>query len=375
MNTTGDLYMKRNRNEPRHLPRRRLALIAALVLGWPMLASADCTLRATRPAETEFNARAMAALVAAFPPVSDGVTTVIDRPFDFKKPPGIYEVLCEGTKEGEFSISTRRQYIRKHSEAERKYFRAQYDALTSEFQALKKLPADKKAEEMALRQRSNAAFQASRDAEKAGDKAAAQERAAEYRTLRIEADGIEAQHLDTVKVQMSDLDKRRIAIEQERQTADVVLSMNLQRLPAARADNSSGAYGAASRGRSVGLQVHNLSFSVNGVDGSLRQALAGAIDRARLQALVGKPLPSIAQSEAYAGAAVAVTVANIATDGMPAAPLTTASPGALPTSPPAVAAPALASEATAAAKPTGPAADPLKKGLEAVNLLRGLLGR
>ena len=380
----GDLPIKHERNALPHLPRRRLALLGALVLAWPILASADCTLRPTRAAETEFNSRAMAALVAAFPPAPAGVTTVVDRPFDFKKPPGIYAVLCEGTKEGEFSITTRRQYIRKHSEAERKYWSAQYDAVTAEFHALKKLPPEKEAEEKALRQQSNAAYQAMRDAEKAGDKAAAKERDAEYRALRNQADGVETQHRESVKAQTSELDKRRIAIELERQTAYVVLSMNLQRLPAARTDNSSGAYGAASRGMSAGLQMHNVSFSVdgvNGVDGSLRQALSGAIDSARLQALVGKPLPSVAQSEAYAAAAVAVTVPDIAMDGMPAAPVSSASTGASPPSPssssaPAPApAPAPARQAAAAPKPPGPAADPLKKGLEAVNMLRGLLGR
>ena len=337
------------------------------------VAFADCTLRATRPAETAFNARAMAALVAALPPTPAGVVAVDTKPFDFKNPPAIYEVLCEGSKEGEFSITARRQYVRKHSEAERKYWSAQYDAVTAQFHALKKTPPDKAAEQQTLRLQSNAAWQATRDAEKAGDKAAAQASDAQYRSLRNQADSIDAKHVASVKPQLTELDQRRIAIDLERQQVDIVIGMNLQRLPIANDRTVAGSHGAASPGKSAGLKVHNVAWSAVGADGTLRQTLAAAMERARLQAWVGQPLPSEAESEAVAAKATPTLVPD-----MPASALAVTTSNT-PTTTPAATSTATAT-ATATAAPTTPpaqpaAAEPVKKAAEAVNLLRGLLGR
>ena len=145
--------------------------------------------------------------------------------------------------------------------------------------------------------------------------------------------------------------------------------------------NSSGAYGAASPAKSAGLKVHNVGFSVGGSDGPLRQALAAAVDRTRLQALVGRPLPNEAQSEAYAAMATPVVV-----PGLPGAVSTTAAPTVEPTS--AKAATPASAQTTAAERPgtaaapaatpkpaATPAAEPVKKAADAVNTLRGLFGR
>ena len=365
-------------NIPTHAARQLVFAVACLA---STAAFADCTLRATRPAETAFNARAMAAVVAALPPAPAGVVAVDAKPFDFKNPPAIYEVLCQGSKEGEFSITARRQYTRKHSEAERKYWSAQYDRVTAQFHALKKTPPDKAAEQQLLRQQSNAAWQATRDAEKAGDKTAAQASDAQYRSLRDRADAIDAQHQASVKPQLSELDQRRIAIDLERQQVDVVIGMNLQRLPRPGSDDTGGihdAFGAASPGKSAGLKVHNVSFSVRGPDGPLRQALAAVIDRARLQALLGQPLPSEAESEAAAAKAVPTRVPDLPASALAAAaaPTTTTATATTATAATAAtAAPAAPGAPAAPATPATPPAEPIKKAAEAVNLLRGLLGR
>ena len=371
-----DLQGNRVNIGPLHLPRRRrLALIAALALSWPLLAAADCESRKAKPAEAAFNARAVAALVAALPPVPAGVTEVDAKPYDFKTVPAIGEYLCEFSKEGDFSVTARRQYVRKHSEAERRQLQAHYDALTAQFHALNKTPPDKAAEQAALRKQSNAAWQATRDAEKAGDKPAAQTHDAQYRSLRNQADAIDAEHKASVKPQTSELDKRRTAIDLVNQKVDIVLGINLQRLPRANTDNSNGSYGAASPGKSVGLKVHNVGITVGGTDGPLRQALAGAIDQARLQALVGKPLPSAAESEAYAAKAVAVTVADLPASAMPAASMTAASPAtANPATSPTPPGPAQQTVVTTPKAPDA-AAEPIKQAVDAVNLFRGLLGR
>ena len=353
---------------------RQLIVAAACVAS--TAAFADCQARKVRPAEAAFNARALAALVAALPPVPAGVTEVDAKPFDFKNPPAI-GYLCEFSKEGEFSVTASRKYIRKHSEAEHRQLQAQYDALTAQFHALKKTPPDKAAEQQALRQQSNAAWQATRDAEKAGDKAAAKVSDEKYRSLRNQADAIDAQHEASVHPQTSELDRRRIAIDLVSQKVEIVIGMNLQRLPMANDRAVVGSNGVASPGKSVGLKVHNVAWSAVGADGPLRQTLAAAMDRARLQALVGQPLPSEAESEAVAAKATPTLVPDLPASGLAGSTTTTTTTTTTATAATATAAVAApATPATAAIPPAQPpAAEPVKKAAEAVNLLRGLLGR
>ena len=139
-----------------------------------------------------------------------------------------------------------------------------------------------------------------------------------------------------------------------------------------------GSHGAASPGKSVGLRVHNLAWSAVGADGTLRQSLAAAKNGARLQALVGQPLPSEAESEAVAAKATPTLVPDLPASALAGATASTASVTASPTTTTATAVTATAAPAAPAAPAvpaTPPAAEPVKKAAEAVNLLRGLLGR
>lgn len=340
---------------------------------------ADCTARSAKSTETAFHSRALSALVAALPPVPAGAREVDAEPHDFRKPTAIRETLCDFSKEGAFSVSAARKYFRKHSEAEHKQLQSDYATLTAQFHALKKTPPDKVAQQDVLRKRSNDAWQAARDAEKAGDKAGAQARNAEYRTLRDQADAIDAQHQASVKTQTEALDKRRTGIDLDGQKVEIRIAMNLLRLPPVGSDDTRGVYGAASPGQSVGLKVHNIAYAVVGAVGPLHRALAAAIDRGRLQAIVGMPLPSETESEAFAARALPVQVADMAIaastapvtgvdSGHAAAAITApAATTVVPQTAPAPAAPAPATDASAA--------EPLKKAAEAVSKLRGLLGR
>ncbi len=101
--------------------------------------------------------------------------------------------------------------------------------------------------------------------------------------------------------------------------------------------------------------MNNVVWKAEGSDSPLRAALADAIDRARLQALVGKPLPSVAESQALASKAVPATVGGAAPAGQTAAQ---------PASP---SAPAASGQAGAS--------EPVKDAVETVNKLRGLFGR
>ena len=171
--------------------RRLAAGIAVLALGWPLLASADCVdTRKPTAAEMEFHGRAMAALVAALPPVPAG-----------------------GKLQNQDSVTTLGQ---------------QCKGSTGDF--------------------------------------------------KLEA------------VRFYELNYRKSIVS---------VAMNVTALPAT-GNILSAAYGSASPNRSAGLKVNNVVWSVSGSDSPLRQALVDAIDRTRLQALVGKPLPSVAESRALA---------------------------------------------------------------------------
>lgn len=241
MSTSPGIVMELDARPLRSAPRRLAAGLAVLALGWPALASADCVdTRKPTAGETEFHGRAIAALVAALPPVpvggklqnQDSVTTLGQQ--------------CAGTT-GDFSLEATRYY---------------------------------------------------------------------------------------------ELDYRK---------AIVSMAINVTRLPA---DDGAlvSAYGSASPKRSAGLKVNNVVWRVSGSDSPLRQALVDAIDRTRLQALVGKPLPAVEESRALAAQAVPATVA----------------------APPSVAAP---NPSAPAAPGQAPAAEPIKDAVDTVNKLRGLFGR
>jgi hypothetical protein len=145
----------------------------------------------------------------------------------------------------------------------------------------------------------------------------------------------------------------------------VSVSINATRLPAGDAGLSA-AYGPASPKSSAGLKVINVVWRVSGSDSPLRKALVDAIDRARLEAMVGKPLPSVAESQALAAQAVPATVAG-PTAAAPAAGAAAQAPNA-PSQP--------------AANPSAPAgsgqaggSEPVKDTVDTVNRLRGLFGR
>ena len=156
----------------------------------------------------------------------------------------------------------------------------------------------------------------------------------------------------------------------------VSVRINVRQLP--RADPVLvGAYGQASPKRSAGLRVTNVVWEVSGSDSPLRQALADAIDRTRLEALVGNPLPSVAESQALAAQAVPATVAAAPARAAPAPnvpPPQTATTQAATTQ--AATQPAAApNPAVPAAPGTQPAAMPINEVVDTVNRLRGLFGR
>jgi hypothetical protein len=246
-----------NAKRLRCAPHRLIAGIAVLALGWPVLALADCVdTRKPTAGEADFHSRAIAALVAALPPVpaggklqnKDSVPTIGQQ--------------CKGTT-GDFNLQASRFY---------------------------------------------------------------------------------------------ELNYRKSIVS---------VAINVTQLPTATA--LSAAYGAGSPKRSAGLKVNNVVWTVSGSDSPLRQTLVDSIDRTRLQAMVGQPLPSVAESQALAAQAVPASVAGAAPAAAAATPNSPATQSARETGAPNPSAPAPSDQAGAS--------EPIKGAVDAVNKLRGLFGR
>lgn len=141
----------------------------------------------------------------------------------------------------------------------------------------------------------------------------------------------------------------------------------------------SGAYGNPSPQRSAGLKVVNVTwvvsasgYGIKSQSDALRNSISGAIDRTRLQSLIGRTLPTLAESNAKANKLQPTQLvipapsepAATAKDGGAAAPLSSSSaaPNTLPT--------------PAGALPAPPRQDnQVQDALDTVNKLRGLFGR
>jgi hypothetical protein len=349
--------------------RRIAAGLAFLVVCWPLVAAADCVDGVRNPtlAELEFHARAVAALVAALPPAPTGAR-LTGNSIDFNRLPAI-GVLCRGQKEGDFTLEASRFYVVELGSDEIRRRRTERAALADELYALVALPPELKAQRDALEQKASAGYSATDAARKAGDLAGARAREAEAHGFSQQARDLQKKHEEAVKPQADELRRRQQALDGEGQNAAVRLAMNATRLPEAGLMVPSGSYGTASPARSAGLKVRNVVWSVGGLDTPLRQALAGAIDRERLQAMVGRPLPGAAESQAVAARAAPVSVAN------------QPPPVSVATRPP----PAPAAQGPATVSPAGGGAAPApvvnspdggaKQALDGFNAVRGLFGR
>lgn len=170
--------------------------------------------------------------------------------------------------------------------------------------------------------------------------------------------------------------------------ADSVVTLNLA-INATKFDTAAtqyeGAFGSPSPTRSAGLKVYNVVWSLTGSSygiaaqtETLRASLAEGLERDRMEKLVGRPLPSVAESDALAKKAASTrllssSVAPATTTAAPIAPNRTAvaSPSAAPAAVAAVAAvPAAPSEPAAA-----PAPDTVKEVTDSIQKLRNLFGR
>ena len=147
-----------------------------------------------------------------------------------------------------------------------------------------------------------------------------------------------------------------------------------------RADNYTGNYGSPSPDRSAGLKVNNVEWKVTdsgyglpAQNETLRASIAAALERDRLQSLVGRPLPSVAESDAIARKAGPTPLVQ-AQRTPPVAPADTATGAATPSSAAAPASALPAPPPVATASPPTPA-DTVKDVVNTLQNLRGLFGR
>ncbi len=158
---------------------------------------------------------------------------------------------------------------------------------------------------------------------------------------------------------------------------ELVLTVNAPSLPAAEAG---GASGSASPQRSAGLAAHNVTWvakaggwGLRAQEEQLRAAVLESLDTHRMAALVGRALPTLADSKAAAASAAPFTVGVAAAAAAAAADQTT---GTITPAPVAVAAPqeppaSPAARNNAAAVASGA----IDRAAGAAQKLKGLFGR
>jgi hypothetical protein len=155
----------------------------------------------------------------------------------------------------------------------------------------------------------------------------------------------------------------------------------------------SGAYGSPSPTRSAGLKVQNVVWALDGSSygiaaqiETLRASLADGLERDRMEKLLGRPLPSVAESEALAKKAAPTKMLASAPAAAPASPSAAAQPvtqpaaqPAAPVTPAAAANTQVASPSPVLAAPEAPAAaspaEMVKSLGDSFQKLRGLLGQ
>lgn len=356
-------------------PNRSMGRHAALVLGLALstFAHADCVdgVRQATPAERDFHQRATAALLALIPPPQPSSELRGKLP-DFKALPSIAD-FCRGEKLGSFEVTMGASYLYKWPNAEAERRSAERRQLLDQITALEQLPPEPAARYKALTEQAREAYNSQPKAKRGGpplsdeDRKLAEQKIAEGRAIDAQAKALLDAHLAQVAPQVQPLRAKADALQPYPQEIGVVLKLNARRFEEADPRVVRHDFGSPHRG---GLAVSNVTVAFGGPEGPARQRLIDAVDLARIQAMVGAPLPAVAESEARAQALAAAPREAPAADkgSTPAARSTDTAaraPAASPTSTAARAEDAKKTEAPAVAQ----------EAANAVNKLKSLLGR
>lgn len=288
---------------PFALPSRAAALLLTAIATTSL---ADCVsgVRPVTAAETDFATKAFAALAATLPATPQHMERQ-GTPFDFKQVAKLGSP-CKGAPEGSLDTTFAAGYLFKWPKEEAARLDTERRKVRDEMAALKTLPPDKAAQYKDLVDKSRAAYNSQPKAKRGGpalsdeDKKLADQKIAEGKAFDDQARALEKAHLDSVKPQLDALSAKEATLQSYPQQFRVIVAINAKQLPAP-GDNVA-TFGPASPKGNAGLKVTNTSLLVEGPAGRPRQMLFDAIDKSALQALVGKPLPPVSQSEAQAAA-------------------------------------------------------------------------
>lgn len=324
-------------------------------------ARADCVdgTRNATPAELDFGQRARAALIAGLPeavrPIERRSPQRADPSEPFRHSP------CRGTPVGAFSPVASDGFLYQFTREEAAARSEQRQQLRRQIEDIERLPADKEAQRKELEAQMRAAYAAAPTRSRKDPPFTSEQQA---QVNRAQAEGykleqamrkVELDHRASVKPQTDPLRARMDELQQGPQLFSVTIGMNVARFPEAAANAQLATFGAPAPKQSASLQVQNLVLRIEGPAGAARDALAGLVDRAYLQGLLGKPLPDVAASKARIESGIA-RAANasplaIATTPAPAAGADSAQAASdsTRTAAPATAAPTAAAAAPAAA--------------------------
>ena len=351
--------MRSNAPERTTLPARRWRLGAALaLLVLAPTAQADCTSREATQAERQYSERLSAALVAAMPaaPVNMWLPAA---------PRVAMGTLCKDTPVGDLQVNVYARYHYRMSPAEAERLTRERRDLEAQMSAMKVLPPDLKREYDAIDAQAQQAFREAREAEKASNKGLATQKYNESSALGAQRDAVRKRHLDAIKPQFDAVETKWRAQPSEVGEFDVVLKTNgyPTKPGASELDLVLGTLPPPRGGKSY--KVFGLQAVVSGPSSNAeqRRALIAGFDRARLQALIDGPPPETPAPAAWSvGGPPQVASAPAAAPAAPApaAPTVTAQPAA---------------PAAALAPAPSPQPDATQQAKDAVNKLRGLLGR
>ncbi|MFO1221045.1 MAG: hypothetical protein U1E89_22005 [Burkholderiaceae bacterium] len=387
--------MSHTPSNPIARPHAAVALALGLMLAG--MAHADCVdgVRATTAAELEFNAKAWAALVALLPAAPPNTAMRGAAP-DASKPERTPS-FCRGEREGAFEVVVGKGYLFTWPRADADRMSNERKQLLEQVRVLETLPPDQAARYDALVQQSRDAYKDQPRAKRGGpplssaDQQLSDRKGAEAKALYDQAQAILNAHLASVAPEASALRAKADALQTYPQELGVQLRLNASR-PDATVDPKRVQLHIHGEPHKGGLVVHNVTVAVGGPEGGARQRLWEALDHARIKALVGAPLPGVADSAARAAANLAAASPAQAGAASPAStqpptPSSTAAQAAAtppaaprPTAPAADARPGSAAPTPAASRQdeaARPADAPAlaKDAVNTVNKLKGLLGR
>ncbi len=298
----------------RSLFRHTFRLAAALALAaCTIVARADCVdgVRESTAAERDYEQRAVAALAALIPATPENMA-LRGKPFDFKALPPPRASLCKSDRPDrgwEVAVGTGYLFTWPKADQERRF--AERRQLLDQIAALEALPPEQTAKYQQLNEQSRAAYNSQpkkarrSDPELSeADKKLAEQKAAEGKSFDEQAKAIMSAHLAKSKAQTDPIRVKADVLQARVQELHLILKMNTRRLESDRPTDVVAS--AGNPGSDGELKANNIVVIVSdraSIPTSLnlpQQTLFGAVDQARMRALLGKPLPAVSESEASA---------------------------------------------------------------------------